>query len=144
MLKFELRKNKYENKKKKQFVERKIHLYNNLGNEMCSTDTVIPWPNLWLWECLHSLLLNPFPEIRWRKLHYQCFGSPRGELAFSYWLQGRMLNEWSLFLLINILLKGPSHLQSTDRTAWGLTCDLCVISWLPIPASTGFVSQDRP
>lgn len=116
---------------KKTVCRKKIHLYNNLGNEMCSTDTMIPWPNLWLWECLHSLLLNPFQEIRWRKLPYQYFGSPRGELAFSDWLQGRMLKELSLFLLINILLKGPSHLQSTDRTIWGHTCGLCVVWFLP-------------
>lgn len=37
----------------------------------------------------------------------------------------------SFFLLINILLKGPSHLQSTDRTICGHTCGLCVVWFLP-------------
>lgn len=46
--------------------------------------------------------------------------------GFQWLIAGECWEDCFLFLLINILLKGPSHLQSTDRTIWGHTCGLCV------------------
>lgn len=50
--------------------------------------------------------------------------------GFHWLIAGENVERISLFLLINILLKVPSHLQSTDRTICGHTCGLYIVWFL--------------